>query len=311
MNSILKLNNVVVMFHEVPSADGFRSIVDMLSSMYRMISAEELEDFYHNGKKLKNACHITFDDGHRTFYKNAFPVLQEKGIPASLFVSPKIIREKRNFWFQDIERVNEAQLKKELASYMELDESELAGFSLSTIFKCLPIEKIERLIDRHFERHQIGRPRGENMSVEQLLEVHRSGLVAVGAHTMNHPILKNEVDEKAAFEIRTSIEELADLLGARVRYFAYPNGNQGLDFDRREMDLLEASGIRLCFSTQKKGFDQNDHYLAIPRNGLDVGGKSFLMLKLLLGKRWYQLRDTVRGTNEVNQRKGLMRRIVS
>ena len=33
------------------------------------------------------------------------------------------------------------------------------------------------------------------MSIEQLKEIDRDGLVTIGAHTMNHPILANENDE--------------------------------------------------------------------------------------------------------------------
>ena len=302
-------SRIVIMFHDIHSVDWFRSTLDTLSTLYRMISAEELEAYYYDDKPLKNCCHITFDDGHHTFYKNAFPVLKEKNIPASIFVSPQIIRDKKNFWFQDMKRVNAAQLKKEIAGYLKMDSYELDEYPLTAIFKCLSVKEMQQLIDRHFERHQIGRPGGENMSVAQLLEIHQSGLVAIGAHTLNHPILKNETDDKADFEITASIEQLSDILGEKVRYFAYPDGYPGLDFGEREINLLKQNGIRLCFSTQKKGFDRNDNCLAIPRNGLDKGGKSFLTVKLLLGKHWYQLKKTVRGTNEILQRKELNGRL--
>ncbi len=78
--------------------------------------------------------------------------------------------------------------------------------------------------------------------------------MAVGAHTMNHPILKNEDDASSKFEIEASVGDLSTLLGSRVTTFAYPNGIPGMDFGEREVKLLGASGIRLAFTTEARHF---------------------------------------------------------
>ena len=43
---------------------------------------------------------VTFDDGYRDNYENAFPVLQRYGIPATIFLTTGNIDSKEPLWFE-------------------------------------------------------------------------------------------------------------------------------------------------------------------------------------------------------------------
>jgi peptidoglycan/xylan/chitin deacetylase (PgdA/CDA1 family) len=58
----------------------------------------------------------------------------------------------------------------------------------------------------------------------QLKEIRDSGLVEIGAHTMNHVYLKGMSKEAQRREILESKEGLEKMLGIRVSTFAYPFG---------------------------------------------------------------------------------------
>lgn len=295
-------DNINITFHDIHSQDWLRNTLKAVGSLYRFVHIRELEDFYHSGKTLKNTCHITFDDGHRTFYENSFPVLKEFQVPASIYVSPLIIRERKNFWFQDIAKLDAGSFKKELAPILDLNVQQLEKFSLSSILKSLPIDKIQEVIDLHLSRHGLKRTAPQNMTTAQLLEVHRSGLVSIGAHTMNHPILKNETAERARYEIEASVNELSDLLGEKTRYFAYPNGMPGLDYSRREVKILDDCGIQLSFTMEKKSYEKTDHRLTIPRYSFETGGPNRVKMKLLLGKSWRKLKNKLTSPEDIKQR---------
>ena len=60
-----------------------------------------IEPDLHNDIKRFNCCHLTFDDGHISFYNNAYPIIKDYKIPASLYVSPEIVQNKELYWFQN------------------------------------------------------------------------------------------------------------------------------------------------------------------------------------------------------------------
>ena len=85
------MQNLVVVFHTIPSKSWLKKTLKVINSLYDFIPIEYIDSHFYSGKKFNNCCHISFDDGDISFYKYAFPVLREMKIPASLFVSPKII----------------------------------------------------------------------------------------------------------------------------------------------------------------------------------------------------------------------------
>jgi len=147
------------------------------------------------------------------------------------------------------------------------------------------------------------------MDKTQLQELHKSGLVSIGAHTLNHPILKNETDEVANKEIKSSIKGLSEILGEKVKYFAYPNGTPDLDFSEREQEWLKSLDIKLAFSTENRSFNRKDNPLSIPRNGISRGSCTFVKLKLLSGSKWTVLKRLLNGKQEDDYRRNYLSRM--
>jgi peptidoglycan/xylan/chitin deacetylase (PgdA/CDA1 family) len=72
----------------------------------------------------------------------------------------------------------------------------------------------------------------------------------IGAHTVSHPILTSLSDEAARHEIGQCKRDLEAITGTAVRYFAYPNGKVGKDFDERHKEMVRAAGFTAAFSTE-------------------------------------------------------------
>ncbi|RPH94739.1 MAG: hypothetical protein EHM68_13630, partial [Lysobacterales bacterium] len=68
------------------SARTFEQHLDWIGRRYRFVSLDELavtlEKQETNGKPV---AAITFDDGYRDVYQNAFPILKRRGIPSAVF----------------------------------------------------------------------------------------------------------------------------------------------------------------------------------------------------------------------------------
>ena len=222
--------NKVINFHDVRSIVWFEKTLNILKNKFNLVSIKDIEDFYYNGKTLKNSCHLTIDDGDKTFYNIIYPVLKKMNIPATLFVSPKICTDLSNFWFQEIRVMDPDKMKKIISEDYKIDLTMLQPYSIFVILKNMKINQIWALIGRYKSLYNLPPIENQNMSIEQLSEIDRYGLVTIGAHTMNHPILANENDETSKQEIVDSIRGLENILDHQVKYFAYPNGTPNLDF---------------------------------------------------------------------------------
>lgn len=298
----VRLPNTIINFHVIKDVQWMEDIIILLKKYYNLVSAKDLKDFYHGSIELKNACHITIDDGDKTVYDHLFPLIKKHNVPISIYVSPYSLKTGKNFWFQELKSMD---LRLILNFYNQLHQSKIQyvnDIQVKAIIKSMRSKEIYSLIEHY--KVSLNQPylNRVGMNIDQILELKESGLVEIGAHTLTHPILKNEDDETTRIEIKNSIEELAEILKEKIEYFAYPNGLPGLDFSDREMKILKECGIKLAFSTQNKRFSKNDSPLSIPRNGITKGNKNFILAKLIFGNTWVQMRRLIKGKQEFDYR---------
>ena len=169
--------------------------------------------------------------------------------------------------------------------------------------KSLKVDEIWKIIINYRNRYKVGVSEFSNIDEEQLLEIHRDGLVEIGAHTLNHPILSNESDERSEQEILNSINELELLLGSEISSFAYPNGTPNLDFGKREILILQKTNCKIAFSTEAENLVHGVNKFSIPRFGLSHGSQFFIKTKLSLGKYWEKLKILSKHTESLNRGK--------
>jgi peptidoglycan/xylan/chitin deacetylase (PgdA/CDA1 family) len=294
--------NLIANFHIVKDAHWFEKTILLLKSMYEMVDLSYFERA-DNIYRARGKCHITFDDGDLSFYETAYPVLKKHNVPATLFVSPKVLTEQNNFWFQEVAGYDSSIMKKIFSEELQIDENQLDNISFRSILKSLDLKSILHIIDTYQLQTNTKPKAFQNMNLEQVIEVKNSGLITIGAHTMNHPVLANESDDDSKTEILQSIVNLQKLLGHEVKYFAYPNGKPVLDFGRREMEYLEDAGIKIAVSMQIKHLSHKDHMLALPRIGITAGSPHFIKLKLLLGAGFEKIKSIIRLTENKQRKK--------
>lgn len=276
----------IINFHDIYDRKWFSDTIEVIQSMYEIVPFSEIQKFYKGQKIAKNAVHLTVDDGHISTYTIIYPILKELGLAASIFVSPKIIEEKTNFWYFESGDYQKDQLKICIAEVLQIPIEKLENFHARSIMKQLRLEDNWKIIHLYQEKYDEPIKEGQYISREQLLELENSGVFEIGAHTMNHPILANENDEISTFEIKESINQLGRILNRKITTFAYPNGTPNLDFGQREINSLKAAEIDYAFSFEFKNLNKKDNLRSIPRYGLYHGNKDFVRKKLKYGTIW-------------------------
>lgn len=297
----------IITFHVVTDRDWLENLILWLKHQCRLVPIESVASYYAGGRCSERSCHITVDDGDKSFVDVIFPVLQKHGVHSSLFVSPKISRDGGNFWFQEIRGYNKSVLRCIAASALKIPVQLLEGYSNEVILKTMPLCQIDQVIDEYRVSTNSRCKASQNLSASAIQQIASTGLVSIGAHTLNHPILANEEDANCEAEIAGSIHDLSSLLGRRVEHFAYPNGIPEMDFCQREERFLRDSGISLAFSTESRHLSETDRTLRIPRIAIsNLEPKPQVQAKMLLGTNWSRAKRFV-GVGEYVKRKRLMR----
>jgi peptidoglycan/xylan/chitin deacetylase (PgdA/CDA1 family) len=312
--NLLKSRNLVLNIHTVPSLNWTKNVLQTVKKIYKIISVNEIESYFYSNKNFKNCCHICFDDGNQSVYKNAFPVLLETNTPATLFVSPKVINEQANYWFQELfyiqKNLDDTSIKKIICSVLGCEYTKIERYMVLSIFKCMKLKDILLVLEKIKEKYDIKIIKNYNINREQLLEMNNSNLITIGAHTMNHPILSNESKRDVEKEISLSIKELSYMTGDPIRYFAYPNGKTGFDFGDREQILLKKNNIKLAFNTDNDFYHKNSNPLNIPRSalsGYNIEKNVYLLGKLFCIPVWNAVLDIrFLGKTERRERKEII-----
>lgn len=258
--------NIAYYLHDENNTDLLERQLLWFKSRYQMISANQLAEVLYNNSSIKNFCHLTIDDGWLSTYNVVFPLLKKHNIPVSIFVSPLKTVDETSFWYMEYKDYDK-NILKEILIQKNYFTSDVTQYPLDLIFKEMNIDDVNSVLKIYREINHISTVERGVINLSEIEEMIESGLVEVGAHTCNHPILSNETAERSTKEIVDSIEMLGDLLHRKIRSFAYPNGLYSIDYTNRELDIVKSAGIKLAYSVDPGKISKSTNPLNIPRVG--------------------------------------------
>lgn len=174
---------------------------------------------------------ITFDDGLRNNYTVAYPLLRRLRVPATFFVCPGLIEQRRWQWTHEvIERLKSLGEAQRAWTARDVGAPSGSAEGLKEWMKTLPtprrlaVEECVRVRTPHFAPTEEQRRRFDPMTWDELRSLDPR-LITVGSHTLTHPILTTLTAAEAAGEIHESRRWLETKLGRSVEYFCYPDGS--------------------------------------------------------------------------------------
>lgn len=226
------------------SPEYFAEHSDAIRRYTNPISLSKLVQYLKNGSVPPKSVAVTFDDGYVDNLHNAKPVLEKYDIPATVFVCSGYAG--KEFWWDELNRLvmlSQAdlhglrlQVGESRFQWEQPDGSpEAKSFKTRSEFRqalyyfLLPLDvedldvSMEKIrIWSESSTSEISASRG--MNHQELLQLVDGGLLELGAHTRNHPMLPRISSERQKDEIVSSKRDLEELLGKHIEGFAYPNG---------------------------------------------------------------------------------------
>jgi peptidoglycan/xylan/chitin deacetylase (PgdA/CDA1 family) len=260
--------------------DTFQAQMKYVAANYEPVSAPDVVNAFETRDPHAlpaRAVLVTFDDAYTDFEQNAWPVLNQYQIPATVFVPTAFPNHpERLFWWDRLYHALRATSVGELNSPLgcfplsTISERRGAYKALKNHFKTLPHAKTITEVDRICRDLDILPEPNIVLDWESLRRLASEG-VTLGAHTQNHPIMNCITLEELQSEVIGSLQDLTRELGFAPQTFAYPSGIH----NEAAVSVVERAGFKLAFTT-RRGINEIGRADRLRLQRINVGAQTTL-----------------------------------
>src|SRR5262245_29384472 len=201
-----------------------------------IVSLDEMHRRIADGDFARRFVALTFDDGYRDNLRFAYPILKRHGVPFAIYLPTSFPDRLGELWWLALEAVIADNASVELVMDGALRRFDCATVAakheaFDTIYWWLRGRETEselrQVVHELAARHAVsvtGFCDELCMTWDELKTLAADPLVTIGAHTVNHVILKKVPDNVVSAEMRMSRAAIEATLGVRPQHFAYPVG---------------------------------------------------------------------------------------
>lgn len=226
----------VLAYHTVEVPEQFERHLDFLLRSMHPVSLDEVLDAVAGRRRLpRRAVLITFDDGHRSVFEEARPLLRARGMPAAVFVVAGLLDTATPYWFGEARELVRRGGRVDGITATAPD-------AVVRAMKKMPDEVRLKALDALRATAASTVPAMPQLKQQELSMLEEAG-IAVGNHTLTHPCLDQCTGAKIVEEVELAHEMLIDALGHPPRAFAYPNGDE----DPRVVRAVAECGYEAAF----------------------------------------------------------------
>lgn len=311
---------LVIAYHYIDDEDKYKAGIyptsparlthqlNAIRKNYEFISENDLVRAIKNEISLPDrACLITFDDGLRSQYERALPILEDRVIPAVFYIPTQHITEQKAYrahkihfllskksidiLFSDVQGHYQDMVGKPLdwsgldinrraINWYRYDEVNTAKFKFF-LNHFLDTQIAGKIIDRLFAQYYEGTEadfcNSLYLSKPQLQKLANHELIALGMHTHSHLNLDQFLAEIVLRDLAANYRILHNEIGVKnIRGISYTYGSITEQiFDKNIKKSFNALGLAYGFTTEKRlNFILNKPYLLSRFGANDItGGK--------------------------------------
>ena len=273
--------------HVIPEV--FRKHLDYLQKYYEPISMDEYARRWETQTFTGKEITLTLDDGYKNNLLVAAPILQEYGMPFTVFVSTRHIDTGKRF---------STFIGRAIVFHPGLSHLHLPEIGLDCpLGETRQRKKTFQIISRQLKHSDLGKVEQITESLighlspeeyQQLCQEYQADSLmtweevaalkkhydcTIGSHCLDHFICDTFQEEhEIQKQIAESKKVIEEKLGQPCHYLAYPNGNTC----ETALKAAEQSGYRLAFTTNNKRLTPQTSPFAMPRYGVNFDLNSFM-----------------------------------
>ena len=240
------------------STGGFALQMDHLQKNYNVISSAQLAAWLRGESTLQpHSAIVTFDDGYYDNLSNASPILYERGLPATIFLTTDYIGSDAPFYWDYVaycffytkKTVADLPFMGNATWIDEVSRDRVMDLWINNLKKLRDADK-QSAISKLSEILDVFVPddafKQLYLTWDQVRELTAKG-IEMGSHTVSHPILTRIPLSQALEELQTSKKSIEYQIGEPIIGFAYPNG-QRTDFSPEVASKVKEAGFELAFT---------------------------------------------------------------
>src|SRR5487761_2557984 len=261
-----------------------------------VISLDEMHARYISGDFKRRFVCITFDDGYKDLVRYAYPLLKQYQLPFALYIPTSFPDRLGELWWVALEAVIARNSRIGMLINGEDRHFDCGSVKekrdlYDQVYGYLRSMKTEDEL-RHFVRDLCARHRVDIASFcrdlcmdwQEIIDLAADPLVTIGAHTVNHNMLKKMAGEsavRAEMEMSRSVLEAA--LGKRPEHLAYPVGDP-TSAGPREFRIAAELGFKTAVTTRPGVLFKahRDHLTALPRISVNGDFQQHRYLNVLM-----------------------------
>lgn len=240
---------------------------------------------------------LTFDDGYEDNFNIAKPLLEKYNIPATFFISNKLVGKNQQYWWDILENIIlstpvlpqflELNINEEVFTYNLEEEQVLSNLNSELninwnayqpicskrtelyykLWKALGILNFDDQLNvieqlKKWAGYSVDLGYGDVvMNENQIKQLAINPLFTIGGHTVTHPYLAYQSEKLQRLEIDTNIKYLEGLINTRISCFAYPSGN----YSKATLEIIHSLNLKYAFTTHPSGFSLDSNNLEVGR----------------------------------------------
>jgi peptidoglycan/xylan/chitin deacetylase (PgdA/CDA1 family) len=187
---------------------------------------------------------VTFDDGYRSVFTLAQPILQKYSIPAVIFVCSDPVEKRELLWYD--------------AAARSIGEN---GVDAVGRLPYAAWQAACRKLDLWVSEDDPSSP----LNICEVRALAEIPGIEIGGHTTTHVRLTTANREEQHLQVVRNKQRLEEWTGTPIRAFAYPNGLPQYDYNSDSIEVVKAAGYEFAFTTIQSFAVGDQQFLEVPR----------------------------------------------
>lgn len=260
-----------------------------------LITLDELHRRLTEGYSGRRFVCVTIDDGYRDTLNWAYPILKKYEIPFALYIPTSFPDRLGELWWLALEAVIARNDRIGLVidgsdqrfdCHSVEEKRNLFAWLYAWLRSLDSEEELRRVVRDLSGRYQVDIAAFCDelcMTWDELALLAREPLVTIGAHTVNHIMLKKAPEKTARSEMEMSQAVIEASLGVKPQHLAYPIGDQ-TSAGPREFRIARELGFKTAVTTRPGVLfaQHREHLTALPRISLNGEFQRMRYVRVLL-----------------------------
>jgi peptidoglycan/xylan/chitin deacetylase (PgdA/CDA1 family) len=246
-----RVNPIIVNYHMVSDEDlpyikhlyryrnrkGFIRDLDFFSSNFRVTGLGELLDCQASGIPMApDSLLITFDDGFREVYDIIAPILSDRGLTATFFLTTDFLNNRamshcnmQSLFIDLLEQTGSETTRRNIHDLLAVNgimaKNEAEGILQITYLQRQLLDDIAAIMD--FDLQDFLEEKKPYLNDEQVIDLMAQGFT-FGAHSKDHARFNEITVEKQVDQAVSSVQIISERFSAGYRVFAFPYTDLGI-----------------------------------------------------------------------------------